>query len=718
MGSGASCEKLELKDANGEWTIEWHYGKPGKVFWKQGAENELVTDVEVFSYSQEKDAYRAVVNDREEVFLPHGVREKLFDAKLKWLKAIGSVRKADAAPVKPGCLNTLGTFVESVHVSPETPGLFKSIDCQTWYKPAGCWPDKIRPPQGPADQAVIAVDGVFSRIGLGPFEGHESLPPGIHYSERIHLVDTRTSSAGQSDARSGSAAASINTQGVGLHIGMTLKNLDLTQVNGGEMEIEIQFSDPKVVIEWPHTEVPDTDLGKPFVGKLIAGAQAKAILRLQAGEEVSTHDRHRSASVDASISPLVPEAHFGIRGGSTETHYVKSGPILANITVEGFGGNANTQTKKFVGQPADKVVDALRASFKRQAEKPEKWQVLHVEVFDNEMANPDDQEVFIAVGNPGAGKSTLLNSHAEKQIFNSGFSPDYHGVTYQMDEKRYRGRRYIDTPGLTDPGKIQLAAEAISLALKQGGKYRILFVMALRQGRIPLEDITTMHLVLMALGQQVKDNQFGIVINEHQEDRIATEAELPYIHSFLFGSQEHQEFTQIPRTSQIFFNRKTPELDGATNEWRRLSNNLRGFIQAIPRVEVKSECVDKIRTDEFEEKLRKLTDQHRAELKKLEKEHQRKMEEDEAKVKELEREIVVKEEELQREMLVKEKDLQREMEGDKAKVKDLRRQNMGDKAGAAAMVAAAGLVGVVGAPYMAAASLFGGATAWVASRMK
>lgn len=74
--------------------------------------------------------------------------------------------------------------------------------------------------------------------------------------------------------------------------------------------------------------------------------------------------------------------------------------------------------------------------------------------------------------------------------------------------------RYGDTPGLSDsePDKRRRAAEEITLALKQNGRYRLVFVCTAEAGRVRPDDVTTIHTVLDA----ISDDRFpyGIVINK------------------------------------------------------------------------------------------------------------------------------------------------------------------------------------------------------------
>ena len=56
---------------------------------------------------------------------------------------------------------------------------------------------------------------------------------------------------------------------------------------------------------------------------------------------------------------------------------------------------------------------------------------------------------------------------------------------------------YLDTPGLDGINRRIVAAQKITEALSQNGMYQIFFVVSLSAGRIPLEDLKTIWLVLV-----------------------------------------------------------------------------------------------------------------------------------------------------------------------------------------------------------------------------
>ena len=117
----------------------------------------------------------------------------------------------------------------------------------------------------------------------------------------------------------------------------------------------------------------------------------------------------------------------------------------------------------------------------------------------------------IAIGNHKCGKSSLLNSLAEENLFESGPSPS---TSYQIEEgtSSKNGDIYIDTPGLDNIEPEDQAGKAISEEMNKAGELKILFLITLDQGRINLEDVRSMKLVLESAPSIGK--KYGVIFNE------------------------------------------------------------------------------------------------------------------------------------------------------------------------------------------------------------
>ena len=114
------------------------------------------------------------------------------------------------------------------------------------------------------------------------------------------------------------------------------------------------------------------------------------------------------------------------------------------------------------------------------------------------------------IGNPGTGKSTLANCIAKRVLFKSGIS--FGSVmTNNLNIEKHDEIIYLDTPGLADINMRKVAASSITEGLKKNGKYQIFFVITLNAGRLRLDDLVTIWLVLLS----VPDIKFvNIIINK------------------------------------------------------------------------------------------------------------------------------------------------------------------------------------------------------------
>ena len=91
-----------------------------------------------------------------------------------------------------------------------------------------------------------------------------------------------------------------------------------------------------------------------------------------------------------------------------------------------------------------------------------------------------------------------------------------------MDVFKYKDRLYIDTPGLIDPEMRQRAAVAITDALKQGIPYKVMFVITLQENNVRSQDLATMALVLEATKDQIRPDEYGVIINKVPYDLLET----------------------------------------------------------------------------------------------------------------------------------------------------------------------------------------------------
>jgi len=228
------------------------------------------------------------------------------------------------------------------------------------------------------------------------------------------------------------------------------------------------------------------------------------------------------------------------------------------------------------------------------------------------MSTPVEMNTVFA-GNPGVGKSTLLNSLVGSVAFKSGVAYGK-GLTYEMDKEQVGNQLYMDTPGLSDVDLRQAAGEAIEQALKQSGKYRIVFVITLEAMRVRPVDAATIQTVLAAC--PTVGNQYGIIINKIKPSKVAGLKEnLGEVTCKIFASG-------VPSTAFVFVNPSDGALDEEDNVFKDASDDLKLFMSTMPTLDIAPEDVGKVeaenlerRSDELEAMMRRLEDD-RAEMRK------------------------------------------------------------------------------------------------------
>ena len=115
---------------------------------------------------------------------------------------------------------------------------------------------------------------------------------------------------------------------------------------------------------------------------------------------------------------------------------------------------------------------------------------------------------IITIGRPSVGKSSVLNTLAGDKLFETGKKEGSINQTYQKKSKD--NISYLDTPGfLVSDNK---TAEKICEKLQEGGRYKVLFLVTEKNGRIKQQDIETIAKILKA-APDIGSN-YGIIVNK------------------------------------------------------------------------------------------------------------------------------------------------------------------------------------------------------------
>jgi len=214
-----------------------------------------------------------------------------------------------------------------------------------------------------------------------------------------------------------------------------------------------------------------------------------------------------------------------------------------------------------------------------------------------------DRNLILFVGNPGKGKSTLLNALIGSAAFKSDVAYGTGLTAHFQQHTHTTGVVYCDTPGLDDVDKRQKAATEIELALKQNGKYRIVFVVTLEEGRCRPADGETMTTVLNAIQIPKEQLHFGVIINKlpprQMSDLSANNFDNPHFKKVAAGL-----FTGDRVTDHIHLQPKVPQLEEAENAVLvPPPPELVDFINNLPPVQVASQQVNALNVDKWEARI-------------------------------------------------------------------------------------------------------------------
>ena len=203
---------------------------------------------------------------------------------------------------------------------------------------------------------------------------------------------------------------------------------------------------------------------------------------------------------------------------------------------------------------------------------------------------------IIFVGNPGVGKSTLLNCLCGQVLFKAGVTFGG-GMTTGLDTRQVGEHTLMDTPGLSDIELRKQAAEAITKALRQGGSFKIFFVVTLESGRVRPADVTTMQLVL----ESAPIHHFGVILNK------LSKAVMKKLHNDS-NQTSSRKGLQAMILSQIdtqascdfFFNKNSPDLEDEDDVLVPLSPEIVEFIASLIPTQLEIGAAREINESEFD----------------------------------------------------------------------------------------------------------------------
>jgi len=186
-----------------------------------------------------------------------------------------------------------------------------------------------------------------------------------------------------------------------------------------------------------------------------------------------------------------------------------------------------------------------------------------------------------------------------KPVFDAKLSEDGNSVTTEMSQ--YDGEKYkfVDVPGLADPDdeRRKTAAAAITKSLQEEVDTKILFFVRTFQGRIITEDKVTMRRVADAMGENLQEDKYGIIINqfpkklfENMTEAKATE----WIAKVLAGLDEDKW------TRHVFFNLHDDDLNFAENMVKPLPETILDAIDKIPMIRMNPAEVQAVNIEDWE----------------------------------------------------------------------------------------------------------------------
>ncbi|KAJ3346592.1 hypothetical protein GGF32_007429 [Allomyces javanicus] len=192
------------------------------------------------------------------------------------------------------------------------------------------------------------------------------------------------------------------------------------------------------------------------------------------------------------------------------------------------------------------------------------------------------------------------------------------------------GIKWVDTPGLADVKQREKAAKGITMALKEPGRYRFIFVVTEKAGHADPMDVATIATVLNAIDKE--KIPFGVIINK-VSSKVLKRASCNPADREKLALSINSGFYQ---TEHFFMAQKVDSAFDQDNyicpDW--FVAPIKAFIAKVPSVEIRPEMVDDVdgqNLDNVAQMIKKMVskmlDQQKAQLDAMQKQHECTLEE-------------------------------------------------------------------------------------------